>query len=565
MDFAALPLLGADGFPPAFVRLDREQHLRHPRCDRPEPRRTRKSLARHSAPLHAPPAAMPSLRLLPAAFLATLTATAHADVRVPAIISDHMVLQQETPANIWGWADAGEKVSVKFAGKTAETAADAKGRWQVKLEDLKPGTTGALTISGKNTLTVNDVIVGEVWLASGQSNMEWIVGNSKDGPAEIAAANFPAIRIFTAVKNAQAEPQENVPGQWEVTSPNSVWHFTAVGYYFARKLHQALGQPVGIIHSSWGGTAAELWTPKAVLASDPIYKPILDAWQMKVAAYPQAKAAYDAEMAKWRDEEKAAREAGRPVPPEPRGPQGGDAIGSPSSLFNGMIAPLAPYTIRGAIWYQGESNAGNARQYRKLFPSMILSWRRAWDAEFPFLFVQLANFNATQTPPTGQPGPSKWAELREAQTMTLDLPRTGMAVTIDIGDSTNIHPKNKQEVGRRLSLIAEATVYFHEQEYGGPLFTDAQTEGARIRLSFRNSQGLKASGGDKLKGFAIAGADRKFVWADAKIDGDHILVSSPDVKAPAAVRYAWADDPECNLVNQAGLPASPFRTDDWEQ
>jgi len=491
------------------------------------------------------------------------TAAGRADVKLPAVISDHMVLQQETPATVWGWATPGEKVNVSFAGKAAETVADAAGKWRVKLDDLKSGAAGELVVKGNNTLTVKDVLVGEVWLASGQSNMEWVVANAKDPQQEIAAANFPAIRIFTVTKNAQAELQEDLPGKWEVVSPASAGHLTAVGYFFARRLHQELKQPIGILHTSWGGTAAELWTPKRTLAADPDFKPILDSWDKKVAGYPKAKADYDAALEKWKEDEKAAKEAGKPAPPQPRAPQGNTAVGSPAALYNGMIAPLTPYTIRGAIWYQGESNAGNARLYRKLFPTMILSWRRAWNAEFPFLFVQLASYNAKKIPLTGQPEESQWAELREAQTMTLELPRTGMAVAIDVGEPNDIHPKNKQEVGRRLSLIAEASVYYREQEYSGPLFAGAQTEDGRIRLSFRNSAGLKAGDGGKLKGFTIAGEDKKFALADAEIEGDHIVVSSPAVKEPFAVRYGWADVPECNLVNETGLPASPFRTDSW--
>ncbi len=494
---------------------------------------------------------------------ALLVSAAHADIRLPAVISDHMVLQQDLPANVWGWAEPGENVTVKFAGKSAESAADPAGKWSVKLDDLKAGSAGELTIAGKNTLTVKDVIVGEVWIASGQSNMEWTIEKSKDAPQEIAAANFPAIRIFTVTKNAKTEPQEDLPGKWEVATPETAAHFTAVGYFFARKLHQSLQQPIGVLHTSWGGTAAELWTPKPILTADPAFKPILDAWDKKVADYPQAKAAYDAALAKWREAAKAARDAGKQPPPQPRAPQGGDVVGSPASLYNGMIAPLTPYTIRGAIWYQGESNASQARLYRKLFPTMILSWRRAWNVEFPFLFVQLANYNAKHQPPTGQPEASSWAELREAQAMTLELPRTGMAVAIDIGEAEDIHPKNKQEVGRRLGIIAEATVYYRDQEFSGPFFSGAQAEDGKMRLNFRNAQGMKASDGGKLKGFAIAGEDKKFVWADAIIDGDHIIVSSPEVKEPVAVRYAWADDPDCNLVNDTGLPASPFRTDEW--
>ncbi len=503
-------------------------------------------------------------RILAVSISATLLASAaHADVRLPAVISNHMVLQQEMPANVWGWAAPGEKIVVKFGGKSVATVADADGKWSAKLDDLKAGTAGELTIEGKNALTVKDVIVGEVWLASGQSNMEWIVANSKDAPQETAAANLPAIRIFTVTKNAQAEPQEDLPGKWEVATPETAGHFTAVGFFFARKLHQTLQQPIGILHTSWGGTPAELWTPKANLAADPDFKPVVTSWENKVAAYPKAKEAYEVAMVKWREAAKAAREAGKELPPEPRAPQGGDAVGSPGCLYNGMIAPLTPYTMRGAIWYQGESNASQARLYRKLFPTMILSWRRAWNAEIPFLFVQLANFNAKRQPPTGQPEESSWAELREAQAMTLEIPRTGMAVAIDIGEADNIHPKNKQEVGRRLALVAEATVYYRDQEFSGPFFSGAQVEDGKIRLNFRNSQGMKASDGGALKGFSIAGADKKFVWADAVIDGDHVIVSSASVPEPVSVRYAWADDPECNLVNDTGLPASPFRTDEW--
>jgi sialate O-acetylesterase len=496
-------------------------------------------------------------------FTALFTSAAQADVRLPAVISDHMVLQQETPATVWGWAEPGEKVTVKFADKTAEVAADPAGKWSVKLDDLKAGTVGELTVAGKNTLTVQDVAVGEVWICSGQSNMEWTVSGAKEAASEIAAAKFPLVRMFTVQKNSKAEPQEDLPGKWAVATPENAGAFSAVGYFFGRQLHQTLQQPIGLIHTSWGGTAAELWTPKPVLAADPDFKAAFDAWDQKVAAYPKAKEAFDAALAKWKEDDKAARDAGKQPPPPPRQPPGGDSVGSPGSLYNGMIAPLTPYTIRGAIWYQGESNAGNARLYRKLFPTMILSWRRAWNSEFPFLFVQLANFNARHLPPTGQPEESSWAELREAQAMTLEIPRTGMAVAIDLGEAENIHPKNKQEVGRRLALVAEATVYYRDHEFSGPLFAGAQTEDGKIRLSFRNSQGLKASDGGKLKGFAIAGEDKKFVWADAAIEGDHVIVSSPAVKEPFAVRYAWGDNPECNLINETGLPASPFRTDEW--
>ena len=488
-----------------------------------------------------------------------LAVPAWADVRLPAIISDHMVLQQETPANIWGWADAGEKVSVKFAGKSGEATADEKGRWGVKLTGLEAGKSGDLTIAGKNTLTIKDVVVGEVWVGSGQSNMEWVVSNSMNPKEEAAAADFPMIRMFTVKKKQALEPQDDCEGTWQVCTPQTVPSFSAVAYYFGRKLHQALKQPIGLIHTSWGGTPAEYWTPKAVLAADPELKPLVEAWEKKVADYPAAKVAHDAAMEKFREEEKTLKEAGKPVPKPPSAPKGGSADGSPGSLFNGMIAPIVPYSIRGAIWYQGESNASRAKQYQKMFPTMIVSWRALWGSEFPFLFVQLANFMQR----VEQPQESQWAELREAQLQTLELPRTGMAVAIDIGDAKDIHPKNKQEVGRRLALAAEATVYYIDQEYSGPICMGSQEEDGKMRLSFRNADGMKATDGGKLKGFAIAGEDRKFVWAETEVQGDHVIVSSPQVAKPVAVRYAWADNPECNLVNATGLPASPFRTDNW--
>jgi sialate O-acetylesterase len=384
----------------------------------------------------------------------------------------------------------------------------------------------------------------------------------------VAEANFPMIRMFNLQKAAKNEPQEDCQGRWDVCSPQTVPGFSAVGYFFARRLHQTLKQPVGVIHTSRGGTPAEFWTPTAVIKSTPEFQPIVAAWERQVANYPKAKAAFDETMEKWKAEAAAAKAEGKPEPKRPNAPRGGDAFGGPGCLYNGMIAPVVPYTIQGAIWYQGESNANAAMQYRRLFPTMINTWRRAWSGgglegseqpEFPFLFVQLANFMKR----SDQPTESNWAALREAQMMTLDLPRTGMAVAIDIGEADDIHPKNKQEVGRRLALCAEATVYYRDQEFSGPLFGGAQLEDGRIRLSFRSAEGMKSADGGRLKGFAIAGEDRVFKWADTEIQGDHIVVSSKDVPQPVAVRYAWADNPECNLINAAELPASPFRTDDW--
>jgi sialate O-acetylesterase len=489
-----------------------------------------------------------------------LGGTALADVKLPAIISDNMVLQQESPDGIWGWAEPGENVTVKFAGKSAEAAADDKGKWEVKLEGLTAGMNGDLTVAGKNTLTVKNVLVGEVWIASGQSNMEFPLARAKDAPEEIKAANFPQIRMFTVQRAAKTEPADDLTGKWEVCAPQAAPGFSAVGYFFARRLYQTLQQPVGIIHTSWGGTPAEFWTPKNVLAHDPAFKPAFDSWAQAVATYPAAKAKYDQEMAAWKEANKTPPAPGAPTPKPPRAPRGGDAFGSPGCLYNAMIAPLVNYSIRGAIWYQGEANAGAPDLYKKLFPTMIRSWRKVWhEEEFPFLFVQLANFMQHHEEPTD----TNWARLREAQLETLDLPHTGMAVAIDIGNPKDIHPTDKQDVGLRLGLWAEATVYYRDQEFSGPLPSGFQIEDSKARLTFRNGEDMKASDGGKIKGFAVAGEDRKFHWADVEIQGDHVVVSSPEVPNPVAVRYGWDDDPQCNLINRTGLPASPFRTDEW--
>jgi sialate O-acetylesterase len=485
--------------------------------------------------------------------------TALANVKLPAILSDNMVLQQGKPAGVWGWASPGEKVTVRFAGKSAETVAGADGKWGVKVEGLPPGTAGEMTVAGENTLTIKNVVVGEVWLASGQSNMAFQVANSRDAAQEIEAANFPMLRMYTVDEAASTEPAEDTAGRWEVCTPENVPHFSAVGYFFARRLSQTLQEPIGIIHSSLGGTPAEFWTPTAVLAANPVFKRVFDSWERAVADYPQAKEKYDLDLAAWREAAKA-RAPGTEAPLPPAEPVGRGAFGSPGGLYNGMIAPLTHFTIGGVIWYQGEANARNGEFYGKLFPTLIRSWRQAWgNDDLPFLYVQLASFMERHA----EPADTRWARLREAQLQTLEVPHTGMAVTIDIGDPKDVHPKNKQDVGKRLALWAEATVYSRDEEYSGPLPGGMQIAENKARITFRHGHGMKAADGGKVKGFAIAGSDRKFVWAEAEIQGEDVVVSSPEVAKPVAVRYAWDDDPECNLVNSAGLPASPFRTDQW--
>ncbi|KPK45084.1 MAG: hypothetical protein AMJ65_01115, partial [Phycisphaerae bacterium SG8_4] len=376
-----------------------------------------------------------------------------------------------------------------------------------------------------------------------------------------AAAKYPNIRLFTVTRTVAHKPLDDCEGSWAPCSPETVPDFSAVAYYFGRELHKRLDVPVGLIHTSWGGTPAESWTRIEVLEAGADFQPILTRQAEIIANYPQAYKEYEQKLQEWQKAAEEAKAEGNKPPRRPGAPRGPDHPHTPAGLYNGMIAPLIPYGIQGAIWYQGESNAGRAYQYQRLFPAMIMNWREDWgQGNFPFLFVQLANFMETKD----EPGDSSWAELREAQTMTLSLPNTGMATIIDIGEAKDIHPKNKQDVGKRLAFWALAQTYEKDIVYSGPLYKSMKAEGGKIRLSFDHvGGGLVAAGGEQLKGFAVAGADRKFVWADAKIDGDTVVVSSDDVAEPVAVRYAWADNPVCNLYNKENLPASPFRTDNW--
>jgi len=492
-----------------------------------------------------------------------LPAASWADIRLPAIVGDNMMLQAGEKAPLWGWADPGETVYVTVSWHRMErrATADADGKWAISVKTPPAGGPHAITLKGKNTITIENILVGEVWVCSGQSNMQWTVQNSNNAEEEIAAAQYPKVRLFSVARKVADTPQADCEGSWVECSPETVPGFSAVGYFFGRALHQELKTPIGLIHTSWGGTPAEAWTTDAMMKSDPDFKPILDRYANAVANYPQAMVQFKERTAEWQKAREQAQAEGKPAPRRPYAPLGPGHPHSPSGLYNAMIAPLIPYAIQGAIWYQGESNAARAYQYRKLFPAMIESWRKNWDqGQFPFLFVQLANFMQTKD----EPADSAWAELREAQTMTLELANTGMAVIIDIGEANDIHPKNKQDVGKRLALWALAETYGQDVVYSGPLYESMEIEDGKVVLHFDHvGGGLLAQGGAPLKGFAIAGADKKFVWANAEIKGDTVVVSSEDVAAPVAVRYAWADNPVCNLYNQAGLPASPFRTDIW--
>ena len=493
------------------------------------------------------------MRILAAAFLLILGSlgTARdlkAELKLHALFSDGMVLQSDFACPVWGTVEPGEEVTVSIGGQKKTAKAGADGKWSVKLDPLKTGGPHELIVGGRNTVTVRDVLIGEVWVCSGQSNMEWTVEKSNSPAEEKAAANFPKIRHFLVPRRQEAAPVADVVGSWKTCSPETVGGFTAVGYYFGRELHQKLNVPVGLIHTSWGGTAAEVWTSKRVIDGTAALKPMAENYDKRLKKYEEDLAAFKAAAEKAKAEDK----------PAPKAPGGKPMM--PSCLYNGMIANIIPYGIKGAVWYQGESNASRAKEYQTLFPAMIKNWREDWgQGEFPFGFVQLANYRARKD----QPADSDWAELREAQTMTLSLPKTGMAVIIDIGDAKDIHPRNKQDVGRRLALWAQAQVYQKDIVYSGPLYESMKVEDGKIRLAFKHAGGGLEAKGEKLTGFSIAGEDRTFHWAEAKIDGKSVVVSSPEVAKPVAVRYAWADNPECNLYNKDGIPASPFRTDDW--
>jgi len=487
-----------------------------------------------------------------------------ADIRLPAVIGDNMVLQRGRKAPMWGWAQPGEKIAVTGDWQSLgwHTTADNDGKWMILIDPPRQ-TDGryTMTFRGNNTIEIKNILVGEVWVCSGQSNMEWPVRSSVNAEKEIAAADYPTIRLFTVQHKVAEAPQSDCEGNWQSCSPETIGGFSAVGYFFGRELHRELDLPIGLIQTSWGGTPAEAWTSKEALQAKPECEPILQRYAEAVQRYPQAKKEYEQQLRDWEEAVDKAKAKGQNRPRRPHLPFGPEHPHAPAGLYNGMIAPLIPYAIRGAIWYQGESNAGRAYQYRTVFPTMIQDWRIKWrQGDFPFLFVQLANFRDVKPEPVD----SDWAELREAQLMTLSLPNTGMAVIIDIGEAHDIHPKNKQDVGKRLALWALAKTHGKDVTYSGPLLKSTEIRADRVILHFDHVDGgLVADGGGPLKGFAIAAADRKFIWADAKIAGEAVVVSSEQISKPVAVRYAWADNPVCNLYNEDGLPASPFRTDDW--
>jgi sialate O-acetylesterase len=487
-----------------------------------------------------------------------LAATVQAEIRLPGFFSDNMVLQQGAIVPIWGWADASEAVTVKFHGQLVK-ATPVNGKWMVRLKKLAAGGPYEMTVSGKNSITLKNVLVGEVWICSGQSNMQWQLKQSFQPEAAIAAAANPKIRLYTVPRVRSEVPLDDVKASWQECNPQTVPDFSAVAYFFGRDLQQALKVPVGLIHTSWGGSPAEAWTTHATLQANPDYRrDILDVYPGAQARYKSALADWEKETAQLKAEGKEQKRRQPSVP------------WSPSELYNGMIAPLVPFAFRGGIWYQGEANAGRAFQYRTLMPDMIRDWRRAWGAgDFTFLMVQLAPYDKIKKRPLEEiaaaPVDSDWAELREAQLLTTKvLKNVGMAVITDVGEKDDIHPTKKEPVGKRLAFAARGIAYRERLSYSGPVYKDMRVEGDKVVLSFDHTGAGLTSRNATLQGFAIAGEDRKFVWARAEIRGRiQVVVSSPQVTKPVAVRYGWADYPVVNLWNQNGLPATPFRTDDF--
>ncbi len=481
---------------------------------------------------------------------------------VPApLFQDHAVLQQGKPVPIWGTADPGEKVTVTFAGQTLATTADAAGRWRVTLAPLKVSAKPAtLTLSGTNTVELNDILVGEVWLCSGQSNMEMKLAKADNAEAEIAAARFPLIRQFQVGYEVSNEPLNTAGGTWVPASPETAGKFTAVGYFFARELHRKLGGvPVGLINASWGGTAIEPWMSPGVLAQRE-FGFVEKNWRTQLANYPALQAKFEAAEAESARKAAEAKAAGKPYRKPwrraPANPDGRPHEDKPTAIFNGMIHPLLLAALAGVLWYQGESNSARPAEYKKLFPAFITDLRTSFaQPDLPFYWVQLSAF-------IGSPG-EDWAGLREAQTAALALPRTGQAITIDIGMEKNVHPANKQDVGLRLALLALKNHYGKTVVASGPLFADATFQGNTAQVAFTDiADGLVVKG-DALRGFELAGADKKFVPAEARIEGATVIASAAAVPVPVAVRYGWKNYPVVTLANSAGLPAAPFRSDVW--
>lgn len=508
----------------------------------------------------------PGLIAVLAALIVGVPSEARADVKLPAIFGTNMVLQRDQKDRVWGWAEPGEEVTVEIAGQTKGAKADSDGAWHVVLDPMPAGGPHTMTVKGKNTVRFENVLIGEVWICSGQSNMQWGVGGAKDADLEILAAKHPNIRLISVPNAGTQEPQKDFRGHWQICDPRTVGGFSAVGYFFGRQLHETLGVPVGLINDAWGGSACEAWVRRDLLEKDPKYAHLMQTWQQREMNYDQERQARSREDAARKAEPKTSKGQGRRPSGGLEGLMSGNA--RPGNIYNGVLKPTIGYGIRGVIWYQGETNAGRAYQYRDLFPLMIRSWRDEWgQGDFPFYWVQLADYLAESPEPRG----SAWAELREAQTMTMSrLPKTGQAVIIDIGEGKDIHPRNKQDVAMRLARWALARDYGIPVAHQSPTYKSMERQGKKVVITFDHvGGGLRTFDVEEARGFAIAGADQKFVPARARVTGPNahgrktVEVWADGVSEPVAVRYAWADNPVCNLYSAEGLPATPFRTDDW--
>jgi len=458
-----------------------------------------------------------------------------------------MVIQRDLPVHVWGWAAAAENVTVSFRGVTRSTAANDLGQWSIYLPPGAAGGPFELTVKGSNTITLDDVLAGDVWIAGGQSNMEFEMRKASTAAADLPNAANPRIRLMIVKKEFSEFPKTDLNGTtWTASTPDSAKDFSAVAWYFAREIEAREHVPIGVIDSTWGGTVAEAWTSLTALGSDPGLAPVFTA-RGHMTERESTALLEDKVRTRLIEEAKAQ---GKPAPQFPWHPLLN--MWAPAQLYNAMIAPLTPFPIRGVIWYQGESNSAleRAPTYERLFRTMIEDWRRQWQVgDFPFLFVQISNFKSNAT--------EDWATIREAQLRTLALRNTGMAVTIDIGNPDDVHPTDKLTVGRRLALAARSISYGEQLEYSGPLYRHVTPEGASLRVWFDHAAGLEAKGGT-LAGFEIAGEDGQFAPAEAKIDGDTVVLSNASIASPVAARYGWANSPECHLFNGAGLPASPF-------
>ncbi|MGD9745137.1 MAG: sialate O-acetylesterase [Verrucomicrobiales bacterium] len=495
-----------------------------------------------------------------------LPLVSRAELKLPVIIGDHMVLQQKQANLIWGWDTPGTEVKVTFGGATKTAQAGGDGKWTVSLDAAPANATPeTLVIEGTSKREIQDVLIGEVWMCSGQSNMGFNLSSDWNAEVESLASNHPNLRLISVPQVGTQELKTDFVGQWEASTPESSRNFSAVGFFFGRYLHEILGVPVGLIDNSWGGSAAEAWIRRETIENDPRFKTLVEGWKQRESALqsPESKAKYEADLAKWKQAAEAAKAENKPAPRPPQSPDqilGGNS--RPGNIFGGVVHPTLGYGIKGVIWYQGESNAPRAWEYRELFPFMIQEWRKEWkQGDFPFYWVQLADFK----PEKPEPGDSDWAELREAQTRTMSLPNTGECVIIDLGEGNDIHPKNKHDVSARLVRWALAKDYGIKLEPQSPTYQALKIAGNKATLTFDHvGSGLRTVDVNDVKGFAVCGEDHQWVWALAKISGNNAVeVWNDAVPAPVAVRYAWADNPVCNVVSKEGLPLTPFRTDDF--